>query len=75
MKQPLACTVLALEDQLVRLRTPDGQTLSLPLSCIHGTVTPDGTVRLMGVVPEGGRVDESAFAKTLLNELLAPPRT
>ncbi len=74
MKQPLACSVVAIEDQLVRLRTPDGQTISLPLSSIHGTPVPEGTIRLMGVVPEGGRVDESVFAKTLLNELLAPPR-
>ncbi|MBP9762660.1 hypothetical protein KBD34_03510 [Patescibacteria group bacterium] len=72
MKQLLVCTVLAVEDQLIRLRTPDGQSLSLPLSCIHGTPSVDGTVRLMGAVPEGGRVDDSLLAKSILNELLSP---
>jgi hypothetical protein len=75
MKQPLLCSVVAIEDQAVRLRTPDGQTLTLPLTSIHGTPIPSGTVRLMGVIPEGGRVDDSAFAKTILNELLSPPRS
>lgn len=75
MKQALVCSVVAIEDQIVRLRTPDGQTVSLPLSCLHGTPTPSGTVRLMGVIPEGGHVDDSAFAKTILNELLSSPRS
>jgi len=72
MKQSLTCSVVRLEEQTVQLRTADGQTFSLPLSCIHGTPAPDGTVRLVGVVPEGGRVDDSLFAKTILNELLSP---
>jgi hypothetical protein len=75
MKQALVCSVVAVEEQLVRLRAPDGQLFTLPLSALHGTPIPDGTVRLMGVVPEGGRVDDSLFAKTLLNELLSPPRS
>lgn len=72
MKQSLTCSVVRVEEQLVQLRTPDGQTISLPLSCIHGTPLADGTIRLMGAVVEGGRVDDSAFAKTILNELLSP---
>lgn len=72
MKQSLICSVVRVEEQVVHLRTADGQTFSLPSSCIHGTPTIEGTVRLVGVVPEGGRVDDSLFAKTILNELLSP---
>jgi hypothetical protein len=72
MKQSLTCSVIRVEEQVVHLRTADGQTISLPLSCIHGTPSLEGTVCLIGVVPEGGRVDDSAFAKTILNELLSP---
>lgn len=75
MKQPLTCTVLALEEQTIHLQTPDGQSFSLPLSCIHGTPAPQTTIRLIGVVPEGGRVEDSAFAKLILNELLSPSRS
>lgn len=75
MKQTLPCTVEALEEQMVRLRTPDGQSLLLPLTCIHGTPAPEGTIKLIGVVPEGGRVDESILAKAILNEILSPSRS
>ncbi len=75
MKQSLVCTVVAVEEQTIRLQTPDGQSFSLPLSCIHGTPGAQSTVRLIGVIPEGGRVDESAFAKMILNELLSPSRS
>lgn len=66
---------MAVDHQQVSLRTPDGQSFTLPLSCIHGTPVLEGTVRLMGISPDGGRVDESLFAKTVLNELLSPPRS
>ncbi len=72
MKQLLTCSVLKVEEQTVQVRTPDGQTLTLPLSSIHGTPLAEGQIRLMGVVAEGGRVDDSLFAKTILNELLSP---
>lgn len=75
MKQPLICSVEAVEEQVVQLRTPDGQSLTLPLSSVHGTPVLGGTLRLMGVVLEGGRVEDSLFSKDILNELLNPPRS
>lgn len=74
MKSPLTCTVISVEEQTVTLRFPNGDVQTLPLSCVHGTPIPDGVLRLMAVVPEGGRTDDSIFAKTILNELLSPPR-
>lgn len=72
MTQTLTCSVVRVEDQTVHLQTPDGQSLTLPLSAVHGTPLSNGTIRLLGVVVEGGQVDDSAFAKTILNELLSP---
>ena len=73
MKHTLLCTVDRLDDQLVHVHTPDGQVFALPLSAVHGTPVPQGTIRVLGVVTDGGAVDESVFAKTILNELLSPP--
>lgn len=72
MKQSLSCSVVRLEEQVAVLRTADGQTFTLPLTAIHGTPTPSGTIRLIGIVTDGGQVDDSPLAKTILNELLSP---
>ena len=74
MKSPLICTVLAVDEKTVHLRVSPDQTIHLPLEAMHGTPIPHGTVRLMATIVEGGQVDDSVFAKMILNELLSPPR-
>ncbi len=70
MLKPLTLIVQEMTETTVTLKTPDGHDWHLPLQAIHGSPKIGQEVQLIGVAMGALDAGESAFAKTLLNEIL-----
>ncbi|MSR84853.1 hypothetical protein EXS71_00185 [Candidatus Uhrbacteria bacterium] len=70
MLNPLTLTVENIQGNIINAKSADGKTWSLPMETVHGTPKPGQEIRLIGVTVGAEDIGTSAFAQTLLQEIL-----
>lgn len=68
--QPLSLTVQEIKDQTVIAKSAQGRVFEIPKETIFGTPTIGKELRLVGIASDQEHLGQTAFAQTLLNELL-----
>ena len=68
--QPLTLIVQEVNQTVVTAKTPDGQVWRFPLTAVHGTPKIGQELTLVALAVGAEDAGQSAFAKTLLNEIL-----
>lgn len=70
MLNPLTLTVETIQGNIIQAKSADGKSWSLPSDSIHGTPKPGQEIRLIGVTVGAEDIGTSAFAHSLLQEIL-----
>jgi hypothetical protein len=70
MLNPMRLTVQTIKSDLAIAKTADGQIWEIPLTAIHGSVKIGQELRFIGVGVGSENSGQTAFAQSLLNELL-----
>lgn len=59
-------------EKTITVRTPDGQTWTVPIDAVYGKPKAGQELRVMIVSPGAEDIGQTAFATAVLNELLKP---
>ncbi|MBM3204845.1 hypothetical protein FJZ48_02595 [Candidatus Uhrbacteria bacterium] len=70
MLNPVRLTIQSIKPDSVVAKTSDGQLWTIPLHAIHGSVKVGQELRCIGVGVGSEDAGQTAFAQSLLNELL-----
>ena len=70
MLQPLSLTVQNIEGTMIHAKSADGKIWILPTQSVHGTPKVGQEIRLIGVAVGAEDAGQTAFAQTLLQEIL-----
>lgn len=73
MLQPLSVKIQEIQNDLLTVQTPDGQTWKIPLQAVSGTAKTGQELRIIAVSPLAEDAGKQAFAQALLNELIGHP--
>jgi hypothetical protein len=71
----LKATILSIDTDSAIIKLPDGQTLNIALSAIHGTPKIGADIRVLFSMGTADQNETQDLARTLLNELIGTEKS